>query len=1027
MKNMKLYSSLLLSALCAATAACADIPLNDLSKFNIQNLSAANDGGKLTLRENGPGRYGTIKTRVAVKKAKYLQIIAGASENPDHFLTLSNVSFRSNPAGAIFQGVNTFVLPEKNFTMCLTLTGPRGTTPGGWYVVEGMRTVNNPTGGVVIESPKPVVEVNSKFTVKYFAESKLAADPEVKAFMNKSMSPVNFGTKIVLNDRGENGDEKANDNIYSAQVAVTSDASAITGKSGAVPGSELIFALTLPDGSSSFGTPGFAFNIKTANKIPNTITRLTPLAAQYRDQWYQATKGENLALGKPVDFSITPSFYLTATGGKKLPNRDRFDLTDGALSVRGNDILRFDYHAVGWRSKSSSGADIFNGVDMIVDLGKVQPVSKCVIRINCGDKNRNIQRSPRKLQVLVSKDNINYYPAGSPLLKLQPGEKDQSDFKKQFYLEETDQAIFCYPFELAVNSNARYVMLRVVPDGGNLYCDELAVIKAANPADATDEAYSKPGEKRLTDGLEIKPSEFGTFYIADNIPAPNYMMFNDLRTKKGKYEVNLVMEMPAGIKCLNADVKTEKIKHNGLDYTRYTFTLPAKLEQWGKYFEGTPFFLQAEKGLKVKGKARFYALLNGKPSHIFEQNIQVITLPESDEWFRGYTVISRMGQPGEHAWPGYYENLKKLGFSAVQTYPYMMQRSGKDLFTEQYIANIEKARKCGYKIVVGYNGLLDMYKYSKHRAEAFCQIPDKKDNCCPSYRGQAYIDEMAKIRRAVALLKPDCIQWDIEHWGRALPNWKKCARCQAAFKKSGKSWDDFLDDLSVELNAELNATVAAGAKDGNAAMPLLYNYNRHSLHINYHGFEKWALNNKFVSGGQPSLYVAGNEIIVHNSIKNNFANQADKTQRTLIPLLTPGTYGAYEPYHLEQMIYEAMLNGSKGFFYYPWRGFVSPIYFYYHSKAMKNVIEHQKLIFEGEIYTPQVIGKDLIVSGVKNSSEALILIGNYHGMVNSCQVTLPFDNAEITDVQTKEKINPADLKNLPIQLKKIRLLHARRK
>ena len=339
--------------------------------------------------------------------------------------------------------------------------------------------------------------------------------------------------------------------------------------------------------------------------------------------------------------------------------------------------------------------------------------------------------------------------------------------------------------------------------------------------------------------------------------------------------------------------------------------MPAKFEQWGKYFENTPFFLQAEKGLKVTGNARFYALIKGKPSHIFEQNIQVITLPESDDWFRGITVISRMGQPGEHAWPGYYENLKKLGFSAVQTYPYMLQRSGKDLFADQYKANIEKARQSGYKIVIGYNGLLDMYKYSQHKAEAFCQIPDKKDNCCPSYRGQAYIDELAKIRRAVALIKPDCIQWDIEHWGRALPNWKKCARCQEAFKKSGKNWGDFLDDLSVELNAEINAAVAAGAKDSNAAMPLLYNYNRHSLHLNYHSFEKWALNGKFVSGGQPSLYVAGNEIIVHNSIKNNFANQVDKSQRTLLPVLTPGTYGAYEPYHLEQMIYEAMLNGCK--------------------------------------------------------------------------------------------------------------------
>ena len=202
---MKIYSSLLLSIMCGAAAVGADIPLNDLKKFNIQDLSVSSEGGKLTLRENGPKRYGTLKTRVAVNKAKYLQIFAGASENPDHFLTLSNVSFRSNPAGAVFQGVNTFVLPEKNFTMCLTLTGPRGTNPGGWYVVEGMRTTNTPTGGVVIESPKSVVEVNSKFTVKYFAESKLTADPEVKAFMNKSMVIVAalsslgvFITEVIL-------------------------------------------------------------------------------------------------------------------------------------------------------------------------------------------------------------------------------------------------------------------------------------------------------------------------------------------------------------------------------------------------------------------------------------------------------------------------------------------------------------------------------------------------------------------------------------------------------------------------------------------------------------------------------------------------------------------------------------------------------------------------------------------------------------------------------------------------------------
>ena len=1022
----KLYTSLLMSALCAAGAIAGEISFKDLSKFKFQNLSASNAGGKLTLRENGQGRSGTAKTRIVVKNAKYLQIIAGASENPNHYMTLSNVSFRSNPAGAIFQGVNTFVLPDKNFTMSLNLTGPRGTRPGGWYIIDAIRTVKTPAGGLVIESDK-TVEVNSKFTVKYFADSKLAADPEVKAFMSSSMAPVTFGSPMVLNDRGENGDAKADDHIYSAAVTVAKNASELTAKSGVLSGSELIFSITLPDGSSSFGTPVFGFNIKTGNKIPKTISRLTPLAAKYRDMWYNAVKGENLALGKKVEYSRFPTFHLTATAGGKLPNKDIYDLTDGNLTVRGDDVMRFDYHAVGWRTRSSSGGDISNGIDMVIDLGKVQPVKKCVIRINCGEKTRNVQRSPRKLAVLVSKDNVTYYPAAAPMIKLEPGEKNQSDFIRQFYLEENDRDIFAYPFELAVNANARYVMLRVFPDGGNLYCDEWAIIKAENPAAATDDVYKKLGETRLTDGLEIKPAEFGTFYIADNIPAPNYMMFSDLRQKKSKSAIKMVMELPAGIKCLNGDAKCENIKLGNQDYVRFTFDLPDNPEKWPRFFEHAPIFLQAAKGMKVTGKAYFYALINGKPSHRSAQDIEIITLPESDQWFRGLTVISRMGQPGEHVWPGYFENLKKLGFSSVQTYPYMMQRSGKDLFSDNYKANIEKARKLGYKIIFGYNGLLDMYTYSKHKKESYCQGVERPKNPCPTYRGIAYQEELAKIRRAVTLLKPDCIQWDIEHWGRALPYWKDCTRCREAFRKSGKNWEDFWDDVSVELNAELNAAVADGAKAANIPMPKLYNYNRHSLHTIYHGFEKWALNKKFVDGGQPSLYVAGNETIVHNSIKNNFANEPDKSKRTLMPLLTPGTYGAYEPYHLEQMIYEAMLNGSGGFFYYPWRGFISPIYFYYHAKAMKNIIEHQKLIFEGTIYTPEISSKNMLASGVKSTDEALILVGNYLGMDKTTSVTLPFANAEITDVQTKEKVSAAELKNLPVANRKVRLLYFKRK
>ena len=317
--------------------------------------------------------------------------------------------------------------------------------------------------------------------------------------------------------------------------------------------------------------------------------------------------------------------------------------------------------------------------------------------------------------------------------------------------------------------------------------------------------------------------------------------------------------------------------------------------------------------------------------------------------------------------------------------------------------------------------------YSKHNGEVYCQDIPQKEVKCPTYRGKFYYAELDKITRAVAKFRPDYIQWDIEIWGKSMPFVRNCSRCKSLKEKSGKSWEDFLDDVSVELNADLNKAVEKGVKQSNARMPLLYNYNRQPLSSCYHGFEKWSLNGKFVDGGQPSLYVAGNELRVHDNVSGNFALQSDKSKRSLIPLLTPGTYGAYEPYHLEQMIYETMLNGSKGFFYYPWRGFVSPIYFYYHAKAMYNAIKYQDLILSGTIYRPVCSDKDLTASGVKNSSEALILVGNYRSSKGITSITSPFEQAEIFDVLANKSIPFEEIKKLNVPVNKVRLLHFRKK
>ena len=1023
MKCSNLLTGFIICVLASVTAFEVDLDKGG-APWQLENLNAEVVAGALRLREIGDGTFGTAKTAISVKDAKYLQIVAGASENPLHYVTLSNDSKQAMPRGCVFQGCNTFPLPGSDFTLALTLRGPKGSTQGGWYDIKAVRTVDVPIGGVVVSSEKPVVKAGDSFRVDYYAMPGTPQPSELplKAFLEASMVEVTFGEPVALRDDGKNGDLQAGDGIFSALVKVTDAATCLQGEHGTpLPGSALCFAVLLSGNAASYGVPDFSFDVATKNLLTNTTrTRMTPTTIEYRKRWEKALANKvNLAAGKPVMFSVDPNFKLTV--GQN--NTDKFDLTDGELSLRGDDVLRFDSRAVGWRR---GGEDLHYGVDMLIDLEKVEPIDKVVIRINCGDRLKTIQRSPKKLAVLVSKDGENYYEAMPPMMKLEPGEKDQSDFIRQYYLEENDENIFCYPFELAVNANARYVMVRIVPDGDNLYCDELALLKAENPSAIFEAAYSGIPEKRHSDGCIMEPAFHGDFYVADNLSAPNYFRLRDLRTKPAKVAMTLVAELPAGIVCRNDDVTNEAIERQGKPYTRFKVALPDKPKSLAQHFEHKPLYFQAPKGMENPGKAYFYVTLNGKPSHITERNVAVLTLPEQSGQFRGLTVLSRMGI-GDTAWPGYLDNLRKLGFSGAQIYPYTFLRGGKDEFPPEYTEAIEAAHRAGLKVVIGFNGLLEIYREGNHPSEeVWCQTDHPKHNCCPSFRGREYQAELAKITRSVAMFKPAYMQWDIEHWGAALPGTRNCARCQGRWKESGKSWEDFLDELSVELNRDLMEAVAKGARQASIPLPAIYNYNRQALTPSYHGFEKWELNKQFVAGPQPSLYVGGEEIRVHNSIKGNFDRQDDRSQRIIAPVLTPGTYGAYEPYHLEQMIYETMLNGARGFFYYPWRGFISPIYFYYHSKAMQNVIKHQDLLFGGEIYTPKCDNAEMTSSGVKSDDEALILVGNYLGAKENCIIDAPFKAASVTDVLTGRELAPADLQDLKVPNHRVRLLHWKR-
>lgn len=759
--------------------------------------------------------------------------------------------------------------------------------------------------------------------------------------------------------------------------------------------------------------------IKIVSELANGLTIRTD---QNQKLWQKATIGSNLALEKKVEFSLQPNFRLNIVG-----DTDAIDLTDGKLSLHKEGLLRFDSLAVGWRYSD----DLSNGIDLLVDLGKVEAVDKAVIRLQCGERVRNFQRSPKKIQTFVSKDGKLWYQTNE-MIKLEPGEKDQSNFVNQFYLEENDSDLFVYPFELAIHADARFVRVRIVPDGGNLYSDELAIIQAETKSADFNTAYNQDGEKILTDGVVIAPADSGVFYIADNINAPNYFRMRDLRKNPdGKATIVQVVELPEGVTASKHgdEFKIESMIRNKMNYTRWSRLVPET--KAGSYFEHVPWFFQAAKGKDLTGKkALFYAIVDGVPSHVTERTIKIITIPETTHTFRGQAVLSRTVF-SDNEWPGLFQNLRLLGFNGIQLYPYHVIRGGRDFPTE-YIAHCSEIRKQGFMLWQGDSAFHEMLRPFQKTAgaELYCQFANgtKVTSACPSYRGPLYEAEIERIKSCVAACKPDFIQWDIELWGASMPTMQQCVRCQATQKKSGKPWPEFLDKLSVEINRDITEAALRGANLSGGPIPKLYNYNRQALNPIYHGFEKWELNKQFVTGPMPSLYVAGSELRVHENISGNYAAQIDKSQRIILPVLTPNCYGSYAPYHLEQMLYEAMLNGAGGFLYYPWRGWVSPIYFYYHSQAMRNIITYQDLIFEGEIFTPSGSNPAMTYSGVKKSNEMLLLVGNYQHADERTTIQLPFTEiSTILDVLDHHNILTENPLQLDVPKEKIRLIYIKAK
>ena len=974
--------------------------------------------GELSLREIGPKDSGTMTRNIpfpgdgCIANARYLQVRINGIEDIENPLSLNGVE------GFFYSGINTFDIrdfpkTDNKLKITLRLKGPAGDKPGGWVKIDWIRLVKTPYSGITIER-----DTDQNLLFRYYSKILLpekslpfqcfAAKDKlwlcqwskgVMALTPRNGTPV-YTLKIPAKELSVVSPRSKNAKTINARLVVSADVSSV-----------------LTRGFSVFQIP---VTISMKIKPPKEKAK-TPLTRQYRSLWEARTIGENLALGREFLFPVKPQYRLTKRDGK-----DEWNLTDGKLAKSLDDRIWFSADAVGWYN-------IKGPVNMLIDLGEIHPVGKIVVRILCGAEQGNL-RGPDHLAVDVSKDGEHYYRTSS-LTRLMPGEMEQCDWKRYYFLPENGKS-FVYPFELTVDAETRYVGLTVKGATGAIFMDEFAIIKATSKevGGSNFNACYAPVNKVgfTTDGIIFGPSK-NELVISTNVNAPSVFQSNDLRqTAKRKAKVRWMVELPPEITVFkNSFYKSlypmkETFTKNGEKRVRWTLKETKLVRERGF----GPVYFQLKKGIVAPPKdayAVFYTLSEGNKPNKTRVPIRFITIPKVQKLKRLHNSLAWMGLGHGVQWPEFFKAWECMGFNYVGCFPRYWKR-GKDgmpFLNPERKKLLTEARRRGFKLIMNESPFHRMVKGHKSGSEIFSQtLGGKSKNACPSYRGKYYKKEIDRIMNNVRACEPDYVFWDVEIWYRGAREAAKCSRCKEGRKRSGKPMEKYLTDMGKELNRDLYMAVKNGIKPG-TPMPVVGSYNRQALHPIYHlvgDFNKcypdyWNL-------AMPSLYVVGRAKDVHDNIRGNYKQLGCKK---LIPWLTAGCYGEFPSKNIEAMVLESLMNGAGGTTYYWFQNFDTPDDYYYHAKAYAAIAPYEDLVLDGELLELKGDNPDMIYSVIRDEGEMLILVGNYAKTKKTeTRITLPFKKIDIVkDIRAGKELKKDTQLTLTVPPGDIQLIYVR--
>lgn len=716
--------------------------------------------------------------------------------------------------------------------------------------------------------------------------------------------------------------------------------------------------------------------VRAVPPAPKVETEYRDYVFDRRDQFRKLIAPGNLLAGKTLKYAPAPTQYLT------VDDDDPKQLTDGKFGERIEEAIWFERGCVGWQGPPQ--AVIF------ADLESVQPIESVVVRL-LGGAAQNALEFPDEIRVLLSDDGLSYYLAAS---RHKRGLDDLS--ADAWSLPEVKNP-WVHNFVLPVKKQARYVAIQILHKKQFIVSDEIAVVRGADSLPQ----FTPQADTRVTlvtEGVAFMPVWGNVLPVCQNMPLKSRLQKEDARTgTEFDKPCKVLLDVPDTLNFLTASSEPTEVMHDGRRFKRYVFN-------W--IGEGTEFYLQST--LPAGQTDVLYTSGDSGTGPQNERRIEwrSLVIPAARVPKRLHVSLSWAESTQLlKTWPGYLEAQKHLGFNAVGTMPCYWPLAD----VPKYQAALQEIRKAGFQIVQIESpaGAIDGDRQQPETLSIYAN--GKKADVCPAYRGQFYQKEHASFAQHAVWIQPDLIFYDIEAYAHGATNAALCERCQQRFKAGGfKDWDMYLAAMGREIHVDMKRQIDAALKheapaSGRAAQREIIYGSYRTEPITPLNDGLFAFDNTYpdlLQMAMPSLYVAGNPLAVAESIS---ANRGKMKTNDIVPWLSTGCYGEYDPVRTRDMILEAFANGSRGITYY-WYGHFDAAHFQSHAEAINIVAPIEDLFMDGEPLTGlKCDNAKLKLCGMGldkgTSFQQAILVSNYAGVPRGTRVTIHCSAAPGTPIR----------------------------